>query len=222
SPDLDALAAYVSSLIDYPKSPARAGGAPTSAAQNGRAHFLDLKCFTCHGGPDFTDSAYGMLHDVGTLKPGSGKRLGGPLPGIDTPTLKGIASTAPYLHDGSAADLAGVFISPNAPPGSPHAAVQNLSPVQQAELIEFLTELDGLEPAVPPASPRLDAAQSTSSLALQWPLAAANFSLLSTTNLTPPIVWTAVTNPIQTNANMLGVTLPSTEQQRFFLLQSAP
>ena len=46
-----------------------------------------------------------MLHDVGTLTAGSGMRLGGALPGLDTPGLRGLWATAPYLHDGSAATL---------------------------------------------------------------------------------------------------------------------
>jgi cytochrome c peroxidase len=220
SPELDALAAYVSSLVDYPKSTARTGGALTSPAANGRAHFLDLQCFTCHGGPDFTDSAYGELHDVGTLKPGSGQRLGGVLMGIDTPTLRGISSTAPYLHDGSAGDLAAVFAATNAPAGSPHAAVRTLSPVQQNELLEFLAELDGAEPAVPPASPKLQVAPGLTSVVLQWPTAASDFSLLSTTNLTLPVTWNVITNAPQTNGSFLQTVLPLDGRQRFFLLES--
>src|SRR5262249_38532972 len=61
---------------------------------------------SCHSGRDFTDSASKALHDVGTITSGSGKRLGQPLTGIDTPTLLGIWNTAPYLHTGSAATLA--------------------------------------------------------------------------------------------------------------------
>jgi hypothetical protein len=219
SPELDALAAYVSSLTNYPKSPARTGGNSTVAGQNGRAHFLNLKCYTCHGGPDFTDSAYGLLHDVGTLKASSGNRLGGPLTGIDTPTLRGIAGTAPYLHDGSAADLPAVFNATNAPAGSPHAAFGNLTPSQQTELLAFVSELDGAEPAAPLASPKLDVSGSGGLLTLQWPLAAAGFSLVSTTNLAPPSVWMAVTNMTQTNGDGLRVLVPATEGQRFFLLR---
>jgi hypothetical protein len=220
SPDLDALAAYVTTLIDYPKSAARTGGASSVQGQNGRAHFIDLRCHTCHGGPDFTDSAYGMLHDVGTIQPGSGHRLGGPLPGIDTPTLRGLASSARYLHDGSAPDLPSVFNTTNAPPGSPHAAFQALTSIEQTELLAFLSELDGSETAAPPASPRLDFMPSGNSLTLQWPTAASGFTLLSTTNLSPPSIWTLVTNAPQTNGTSLTLTLPPTDTQRFFLLRA--
>src|SRR5262249_46263130 len=39
-------------------------------------------------------------------KPSSGNRLYGPLTGIDTPTLRDVWATAPYLHDGSATTIA--------------------------------------------------------------------------------------------------------------------
>ena len=39
-------------------------------------------------------------------QPGSGKRLGATLTGIDPPTLRDVWATAPYLHDGSAVTLA--------------------------------------------------------------------------------------------------------------------
>jgi hypothetical protein len=197
----------------------RSNGLSSAAAQNGRQHFLDLRCYTCHGGPDLTDSAYGELHDVGTLKPSSGNRLGQPLTGIDTPTLRGIAGTAPYLHDGSASDLAGVFDPSNAPPGSPHAAFQTLTSPQQSELLEFLRELDGAESAMLPASPRLNMSIAPAALTLKWPGAASMFNLLTSTNLTPPVMWTPVTNSAQSNAGIFSLTLPATNASRFFLLQ---
>jgi len=117
SADLDALAAYVASLgaEDLPRSPHRAAdGSLTPEAVAGRAVFSILACADCHAGADFTDSTGGpgvppTLHDVGTIRTSSGGRLGGPLPGIDTPTLRGVWNTAPYFHDGSAATLGDVF-----------------------------------------------------------------------------------------------------------------
>lgn len=114
SADLDALAAYVSSLgrQTLPRSPFRQpNGNPTSEGAAGEAVFQALGCATCHSGSDFTDSTLGpeTLHDVGTLRTTSGGRLGQPLNGIDTPTLRGVWATAPYLHDGSAPTLEAVF-----------------------------------------------------------------------------------------------------------------
>src|SRR4029077_17155885 len=106
SADLDALAAYVSSLTKNGDSPDRnADGSFTSAALAGQSVFQQQNCVQCHSGSQFTDSALNVFHDVGTLKPSSGKRLGATLTGLDTPTLRGLWATAPYLHDGSAPTL---------------------------------------------------------------------------------------------------------------------
>ena len=115
SAELDALAAYVSSLGrgSIPRSPERnPDGTMTAAALAGEAVFASLGCSGCHVEPELTDSTLGAatLHDVGTLRTTSGQRLGGPLAGIDTPTLLGVWETAPYFHDGSAATLDDVFV----------------------------------------------------------------------------------------------------------------
>ncbi|MAS95271.1 MAG: hypothetical protein CMO55_18895 [Verrucomicrobiales bacterium] len=107
--DLDALAAYVTSLSheSIPKSPHReTNGDLTADATAGRLVFQSSGCAACHSGSEMTD---GTLHNVGTLRTTSGMRLGGDLPGIETPTLRGLWESAPYLHDGSAEELADVF-----------------------------------------------------------------------------------------------------------------
>ena len=105
SKDLDALAAYVESLDYIDKSPYTDNGQLTPQAEQGKIVFNNLLCMRCHGGSDFTDSPTNTLHDIGTLKATSGKRLGEDLIGIDTPTLRGLWLTAPYLHDGSATTI---------------------------------------------------------------------------------------------------------------------
>lgn len=105
SKDLDDLAAYVKSLVKVGDSPCTNNGELTTKAQLGKQAFKDLLCIRCHGGGDFTDSPSNNLHDVGTLKTTSGMRLGEQLPGIDTPSLRGLWFTEPYLHDGSALTL---------------------------------------------------------------------------------------------------------------------
>ena len=117
SSQLDALAAYVGSLNrdTLPKSPFRnPDGTLTASAIAGKVVFESQSCTTCHSGSQLTDSTGGIgvpptLHDVGTLRSSSGQRLAATLPGIDTPTLAGIHSTAPYFHDGSARTLDDVF-----------------------------------------------------------------------------------------------------------------
>lgn len=106
STDLDALAAYVSSLAWTPPS-------PFEQPEGGAELFSEAGCATCHL-PDryYTDSAIaGPRHDVGTLWAGSGQRRGGALDGIDTPTLLGSWDTAPYLHDGSAATIEAAILA---------------------------------------------------------------------------------------------------------------
>ncbi len=108
--DLDALAAYVTSLgtSTLPRSPHRnSDGTLTEAALRGQNIFMTNNCMSCHDPEnDYTDR---LQHDVGTLKASSGSRLGQALTSIDTPTLLGLHASAPYLHDGSAETLEEVF-----------------------------------------------------------------------------------------------------------------
>jgi mono/diheme cytochrome c family protein len=109
SADLDALAAYVSSLTPEhtPRSPNRnTNGTFTTAAVAGQAIFAAQNCASCHSGASFTNST---LMNVGTQSALSGSRLGLALPGIDTPTLHGLHATRLYLHHGQAATLSDVF-----------------------------------------------------------------------------------------------------------------
>jgi DNA-binding beta-propeller fold protein YncE len=109
SSDLDALAAFVESLDRVPRSPfRRADGMMTEEALAGAILFEDeeVGCVGCHPSPDYTDSEWladgvPLLHDVGSITPGSGNRLGASLDGINTPSLLGVWSSAPYLHSGS-------------------------------------------------------------------------------------------------------------------------
>src|SRR5690606_21121244 len=110
SVELDALAAYVASLDRDDRSPHRqADGSLTADGVAGRQVFQQLACQRCHAGPAFTDSPQVYRHDVGTLTAGSGHRLGGELLALDTPSLRGLFASAPYLHDGSASDLQAVL-----------------------------------------------------------------------------------------------------------------
>ena len=149
SADLDALAAYVSSLIDYPRSPWRqADGSLTPDAEAGRALFEspELGCTNCHSGEHLTDSRFvapgePLLHDVGTLRESSGQRLGGILPGIDTPTLYELYNSWPYLHDGSATSLREVLTTRNT--ADQHGVTSQLTDVELGQLEMWLLSLDG-------------------------------------------------------------------------------
>ena len=141
SADLDALAAYVESLTEFGPSPHRnADGSLTAAGLAGRDVFRSENCAACHSGIDFTDSGGANLHDIGTLKASSGSRLGGPLSGIDTPTLRGVWQSAPYLHDGSAATLAEAVQAHNG---------VSLSSGPLNDLVAYLDQIDASELTAP-------------------------------------------------------------------------
>ena len=82
----------------------------------------------------------GARYDVGTLRSTSGGRLGGPLDGLDTPTLRGVVHTAPYLHDGSAATLLDVLVTRN--PDGRHGNVASLTESERNQLVRYLQELE--------------------------------------------------------------------------------
>ena len=131
SADLDALAAYVSSLQSPLPSPFRGPNGLSAAGQAGRSLYLQHACGSCHAGTVTTDSPTGVRHDVGTLKSGSGGRLGGTLDGLDTPTLVDVWSSAPYLHDGSAATLEDAVAA--------HTSIV-LTATERTQLAAFLNE----------------------------------------------------------------------------------
>jgi YVTN family beta-propeller protein len=141
SADLDALAAYVASLNEFVLSPYRtSAGALTTEAQTGRSIFKRENCAACHTGAAFSDSSTNVLHDIGTLKPTSGMRLGAPLTGIDTPTLRSVWQTAPYLHDGSAPTISAAIAA--------HSGVA-LSASDLSALAAYVAQTDGSEATAP-------------------------------------------------------------------------
>ena len=123
---LDALVAYQLEL-DFPPDrdlgPAgelSSGASP--AAQRGQTHFR-RDCAGCHvPSALFLDR---KSHDVGT----------GGL--FDTPTLRGIGDTAPYFHDGRAADLSAVVSHFESALGMEYAAGE------AADLVAFLKTVGG-------------------------------------------------------------------------------
>lgn len=160
SPGLDDLAAYVASLARARPSPfRRADGSMTDEAKEGERIFnrSDVGCAVCHAPPLFTDSrlppdtsggyasgsfrtAEGfLLHDVGTLHAGSGRRLGDTLRGLDTPTLKGLWELEAFLHDGSAPTLMDVITTAN--PDDRHGKTSGLSATERRQLVAFLMQL---------------------------------------------------------------------------------
>jgi YVTN family beta-propeller protein len=141
SSDLDALAAYVSSLARFDPSPWRTGsGALSTLAEEGKLVFSNQNCASCHSGSAFTRSDVDNPANIGTLKPSSGQRLSGPLTGIDVPTLRDVWATAPYLHDGSAATLDAAVRA--------HKGI-NLADADMNRLVSYLREIGSEEAGAP-------------------------------------------------------------------------
>jgi YVTN family beta-propeller protein len=156
--ELDALAAYVNSLRELPPSPYRdPDGTLSEDGEAGRIIFISAGCASCHGGAQFTDSPTGLRHQVGTFTHASGQRLGKPLLGLDTPTLRGLWLTAPYLHDGSAPTLDAIFSTRN--PLGLYGSLQTFlqtNPRAIEQLVAYLLQIDDGEPPFDPPSLAID------------------------------------------------------------------
>jgi YVTN family beta-propeller protein len=124
--DSAAVDAYLKSLKPVP-SPYLEGGRLSAAARRGKSVYGKAGCIRCHPPPLLTDL---RQHDVGT---GIGALKGKP---IDTPTLREVWRTAPYLHDGRAATMRDVLVTLNK--GDGHGAVSKLTPQELADLIVFV------------------------------------------------------------------------------------
>ncbi len=79
-------------------------GKLSKAARRGKALYESTGCIHCHGGEFLTDQ---KLHDVGT---GTGNETG---TRFDTPSLREIWRTGPYLYDGRAASMREVLTTYN-------------------------------------------------------------------------------------------------------------
>lgn len=123
SKDLKALAAYVQSL-PAPRAPAVHD--EDAVARGRKLFFGAADCGTCHAGDRFTDGAQYPFDSRG-------------LETTDTPSLVGVAHTAPYYHDGSARDLHALLTDK----GSVHdmADVAALSRAQASDLAAYLQSL---------------------------------------------------------------------------------
>ena len=89
--------AYLKSLQPVP-SPYLVNGELSDLAKEGRKVFEKLKCTECHSGPYYTDlKMHRIGEDIEFEK------------GWDTPTLREVWRTAPYLFDGRAATMEDVF-----------------------------------------------------------------------------------------------------------------
>ncbi|HLJ85338.1 MAG TPA: cytochrome c peroxidase [Candidatus Angelobacter sp.] len=119
--------------------------------------FGKAACSECHKGSNFTDNQF---YSLGPLPAGS-KDLGRfaisqkpeEMGAFKTPSLRNVALTAPYMHDGSLATLEEVVDfydrgAGEAPNKSKLIYKLNLTPAEKADLIAFLKSLTGDIPRV--------------------------------------------------------------------------
>jgi hypothetical protein len=116
------LAAYIS-MLPTVRTPTR--DAATVARGKKLFDSAQLGCRTCHDGAALTDQ--------------SRHRLSGDLPASDTPSLLGLAASAPYFHDGSAATLEALLRDRGAVHGM--AESSRMSDKDLADLVAFLETL---------------------------------------------------------------------------------
>lgn len=150
-----------------------AGDSPIDRFRSGQVEHLDDaeraglwlyesrgQCWRCHSGSNFTDEAF---HNTGV-----GSHEGQPEEGrfgvtgresdrgaFKTPTLRGLAFTAPYMHDGSQGTLEEVvqFYADGGLENSglsPHMAAIRLDPQDVEHLVAFLRALSRQAPGEPP------------------------------------------------------------------------
>ncbi len=151
---VQALDTYARSLtVDTPFDRWIAGddGAIGDAAKRGFAVFNGKgRCADCHSGPSLTDGSY---HDIGSSTDdlGRGKvfRTSVKLQyAFKTPSLRGVADRAPYLHDGSRATLEDVVDlydrgGIDRPSRADAIRPLHLSAGEKADLVAFLETLSG-------------------------------------------------------------------------------
>ncbi|MCB9675572.1 MAG: c-type cytochrome [Alphaproteobacteria bacterium] len=93
----DSQLAQIAAFVDWTRVPDTAlHGEVSEQIQRGKAIFEreDVACASCHSGESYTNNTN---HDMFGLQQ------------VNTPTLLGIAASAPYLHDGRAATLRDVL-----------------------------------------------------------------------------------------------------------------
>jgi cytochrome c peroxidase len=146
-----ALAAYERTIVstDAPYDKFKAGDktALSEPAQRGMKLFFNkANCSACHAGHNFTDHGF---HNIGVPGNDDGRTVVtkslGDKGAFKTPTLREIAKTGPYMHDGSMKTLEDV-VAHYMKGGTPHPQLDEelyplkLTPEEVSDLVTFLKE----------------------------------------------------------------------------------
>ena len=130
--DVDALIAYLDTLVPPSNPNLRPDGTLSPVAQQGKLVFESKQagCADCHQGPLFTD---GEIHDVGL------GREEDRYEGFNTPSLLGVYRKTRFLHHGYAKSLEELLTDYHSPQRV--SGGEPLSFEQRAALIEYLQSL---------------------------------------------------------------------------------
>jgi hypothetical protein len=124
--DAIAIDTYLKSLQQVP-SPYLVKGQLSEMAKRGAIIFNNkLQCKICHPAPLYTDLKF---HDVGS------KGVLDQTGSFDTPTLREVWRTAPYMHDGKYATLRDLFKT------GKHGLIENVTDSEIDDLVEFVNSL---------------------------------------------------------------------------------
>ncbi len=121
---VDDLVAYLNAM----PAPRRPTGDPAAIAR-GKKVFEQRGCDDCHDGARYTDGARHLM----------GGHPSDPINLVDTPSLIGLAASAPYYHDGSAPTLAALVAGGGNIKGMGN--LKKLDDAQRADLVAFLSSL---------------------------------------------------------------------------------
>jgi YVTN family beta-propeller protein len=136
---LDSEAQQIEKYMDalpVPENP-YVGSALTAQQQHGAQLFQTAGCAQCHSGQFLTDN---KIQKVGTFNNAMTNPDNGPFAeaGFNTPSLKGLFRSGPYLHDGSDVTL---MDRVNDDRGGQHGVTSNLTNQDKADLVEYLKTL---------------------------------------------------------------------------------
>lgn len=140
----------------------------SQSAQRGVRVFDEkAKCVTCHNGPNFTDNQFHALGlPIGPDFPADPGRYAvtlndGDLEAFRTPSLRNVADTAPYMHNGifrTLEETLDFYVKAEGHPAHRHPLITPLDLLTEQDkkdLLEFLRSLSGAPLNVtPPILPR--------------------------------------------------------------------
>lgn len=128
--DRRALLAYFETIDFAPPSHRNPDGSLTAAAQRGQKVFEAKACTACHAGPTFTTPG---VYTTGLESPDDAYK------GFNPPSLRGVGTRSPFLHDGRAKTLEEVLTKYHRP--SRLTGKTDLTEKETADLVAYLKSL---------------------------------------------------------------------------------